>query len=151
MLFWYARFALEWSIWIIFADKKRWRELFPVSFMAGLYGTTSDIITYYYPLWKYDGDISPMPRLINTWGIYIVVVYLFIQNIPARRTLGRMLGYWLFWTSISITIEKIHAIMGHITYPLWWNIYYSYLADWVLFSSFYLYYKLFNFEKLSKL
>jgi len=28
MLFWYIRFALEWTIWLIFADKKRWRELF---------------------------------------------------------------------------------------------------------------------------
>jgi|GEM_PF-2889474 hypothetical protein len=51
MLFWYIRFALEWTIWLIFADKKRWRELLPVGLIAGLYGATTDIITYHYPLW----------------------------------------------------------------------------------------------------
>lgn len=148
MLFWYIRFALEWSIWIIFADKKRWRELFPVGFLAGLYGTTTDVVTNYYPLWKYDGDISPIPRLLNTWGMYIVVVYLFIQYLPSNRSFGRMLAYWFLWTSIAVSIEKIHIITGHMTYHLWWNMYYSYLADWVLFSIFYFYYKIFKFERM---
>ncbi|MBP2626938.1 MAG: hypothetical protein H6Q68_1649 [Firmicutes bacterium] len=148
MIFWYIRFALEWSIWIIFADKKRWRELFPAGFMAGLYGTTTDIITYYYPLWKYDGDVSPIPRLVNTWGMYIVVVYLFLQYLPSKRSFGRILVYWFIWTSIAAAIEKIHVITGHMTYHLWWNMYCSYLADWVLFSIFYLYYKIFKFERM---
>jgi len=148
MSFWYIRFALEWSIWIIFADKKRWRELFPVGLLAGLYGTTSDVITYYYPLWKYDGDLSPIPRLLNTWGMYIVVVYLFIQYLPPQRSFGRMLAYWFLWTSITVSIEKIHIITGHMTYHLWWNMYCSYLADWALFSIFYLYYKIFKFERM---
>ena len=148
MLFWYLRFFLEWIIWIIFADKKRWRELFPIGFMAGLYGSTTDIITSHYALWKYDDDLSSIPRLINTWGMYIIIVYLFIQYLPSKRSFGRMFAYWFFWTSIAIIIEKIHLITGHMTHHLWWNIYYSYIADWILFSLFYLYYKIFQFEKM---
>lgn len=148
MLFWYIRFALEWCIWIVFADKKRWRELLPVSFFAGLLAMITDIITFYYPLWKYDGDISPIPRLLNTWGIYVVVVYLFIQYLPAKKSFGRMLSYWFAWTTLTMIIEKVHIITGHMTYHLWWTAYHSYFANWSLFLIFYLYYKIFNFERL---
>lgn len=148
MLFWYIRFVLEWTIWLIFADKKRWRELFPVGFIAGLYGATTDTITQHYPLWKYDDNISPIPHLVNTWGIYIVVVYLFLQWLPSKRTFGRMFVYWFLWTSATISIEWFHVHTGHMKYHLWWNIHWSYLADWVLFLTFYLYYKIFQFERM---
>jgi hypothetical protein len=32
MPFWYIKFAIEWLVWLIFADKRRWRELFSVFF-----------------------------------------------------------------------------------------------------------------------
>ena len=148
MLFWYIRFALEWTIWLIFADKKRWRELLPVSFMAGLLGTTTDLITFYHPLWQYDGDISPIPRLLNTWGIYVVITYLFIQWLPSKRTFWRMFVYWFLWTGATIIFEWMHGYMGHMTYPLWWRMYHSYIADWILFTVFYQYYNIFKFERL---
>lgn len=148
MWFWYIRFAVDWMIWFIFADKKRWRELFPVGLLAGLLGTTSDMITYYYPLWKYDNDVSPIPRLINTWGIYIVVVYLFIQWLPAKRSFRRMFVYFFFWTSVAFSLEWFHIYTGHMTYHLWWNMRWSYLADWILFLTFYFYYKIFRFERM---
>ena len=80
MHFWYIRFALEWTVWLILADKKRWRELFPVGFMAGLYGDTTDILSPYCSLWKYDGNVSPIPQLINTLvlinsGIGSIITY----------------------------------------------------------------------------
>ena len=66
MHFWYIRFALEWTVWLVFADKKRWRELFPVGLMAGLCGATTDIFIPHCSLWKYDGNTSPIPQLVNT-------------------------------------------------------------------------------------
>jgi len=148
MLFWYIRFAMEWTIWLIFADKKRWRELLPVGLIAGLYGATTDIITNHYPLWKYDDNISPIPQLVNTWGMYIVVVYLFLQWLPSERSFRRMFVYCFFWTSIALFIEWFHVYTGHMTYHLWWNIWWSYCADWILFSIFYLYYKIFDFKRM---
>jgi hypothetical protein len=149
-LFWIIRFILEWLIWLILADKKRWREIFPVSFFSGLIAGTTDIIVNHYRLWQYDDHTSMIPELVNTWGMYVVIVYLFIQWLPKQKTFWRMIGYWFFWTGAMITVEWIHAYTGHITYPLWWKIYHSYIADWILFAVFYQYYKIFHFEKLSK-
>jgi hypothetical protein len=118
--------------------------------MAALYGSTTDIIVCYYPLWEYDGHVSMLPNLVNTWGMYIVVTYLFIQWLPKRRTFWRMFLYWFVWTGAMIIVEWIHVHAGHMTYNLWWRIYHSYIVDWILFWLFYEYYKVFRFEKLSE-
>jgi len=149
-MFWIIRFAAEWLVWLIFADKKRWREIFPVSLLATAYGATTDIIIDHYRLWQYDDQTSMLPALVNTWGIYVVVAYLFIQWLPTHKTFMRMCGYWFVWTGAMIIFEWFHFITGHITYPMWWTIYHSYFADWILFTIFYQYYKVFQFERLSQ-
>jgi len=147
VLFWYIRSVVDLTIWLIFADKKMWRELLPVCFLGSLLGETSDSITHHYLLWEYDYNTSVLPELLNNWVLYIVVIWLFIQWLPTKRTLGRMFGYWFMWTAVALAIERIHLKTGHIIYYQWWNMYCSYIVDWVLFSIFYLYYKLFHFEK----
>jgi len=61
----------------------------------------------------------------------------------------RMLRYWLAWTAAMAANEWTHVVTGHITYPLWWNVYYSYVSDWILFWIFYQCHKTFRFYKLS--
>jgi hypothetical protein len=149
MYFWYIRFAIEWSIWLIFADKKRWRELFSVSFFASLIAETTDVITHYQPLWMYDNNNSFIPFLCNDFGIYIVVTYLFIQWLPKHQTIWRMFWYWFVWTAITIIVEFIHVETKHMVYH-GWHIWMSYVADWILFLIFYLFHKIFHLEKLSQ-
>lgn len=150
MCFWYIRFSIEWSIWLIFADKKRWRELFPVCFFASLLGATSDVITYHIPLWTYDGNNHFIPYILNDWGIYIVFMYLFIQCLPKHRTFWLMFGYWFIWTAIAIIIELIHVKTGHMTYHNGWSTWKSYGTDWILFLVLYQFHKIFHLEKLSR-
>lgn len=150
MTFYFIRFAVVVAIWLIFADKRRWRELFPVSFFAGFLGASTDIVMPHYPLWIYDGNISSLPNLANDWELYLVTTYLFIQWLPSRRTWLRLLGYWFAWTAVAAGIEVIHLKTGHLVYHQWWTAWHSYLADWVLFWIFYQYHRLFRFYKLSE-
>jgi|GEM_PF-655146 hypothetical protein len=150
MEYYYIRFAIEWIVWLTFADKKRWREILPVCFFASLFSAVTDTLVHHYPLWMFDYSISAIPELLDDFGIYIVVTYLFIQWLPSHHTLWRMLSYWFVWTSLAISIEFIHLKTGHMTYHQWWKIWYSYIADWILFWIFYQYYKAFKFEKLSQ-
>jgi hypothetical protein len=150
MYFWYIRFVIEWIVWLIFADKKRWRELFPVSFFASLLEATTDVITHHIPLWSYDGNCSFIPHLLNDWGLCIVLTYLFIQWLPQHQTLWKMLLHWSIWTTIAITIEWIHVKTGHMAYHNGWSLWISYGADWILFSMLYQFHKIFHLEKLSR-
>lgn len=148
-MFWLISFTISWGLWLMFADKKRWRELFPVSFIAMAYALTTDVIMHYYPLWVYDDQKTVIPELVNAFGIYPVVTYLFIQWLPQKKTFLRMLWYWFIWTGSMIAVELAHIKTGHMKYPLWWNIYHSYIANLFILWTFYKLYELFQFEKLS--
>ncbi len=150
MEFYYYRFAIVWSCWFIFADKSRWRELFPVCFFAGFLGSVSDIITHHYKLWEYDRGQSLVAELADDFGVYLVITYLFIQWLPANRTILKLLTYWLIWTAVTISIEWIHLRTGHLEHHMWWTIWHSYVSDWILLFIFYQYHKIFQFERLSK-
>lgn len=154
MWFFVGRFILVWTIWFLFADKKRWREIFPVSIFAGFIGSTTDNITTHYKLWEYhsqDGLHSWVLKVMDDWGIYMVVVYLFIQWLPDQRTFGRMFGYWFIWTGLAIIVEWIHIVTNHMDHHLWWNLWYSYIADWSLFWLFYKFHKEFKLRELAKI
>ncbi|WP_367759645.1 CBO0543 family protein [Ammoniphilus sp. 3BR4] len=140
---------ISWIVWLIFADKKRWRELFPVSILAGFAGALSDVLMEKSKLWMYYTKGNEEAGIIETLddlGIYVVVTYLFIQWLPKKETFWKMFGYWLIWTTIVIVIEWIYVQTGHMKHHSWWTFWHSYIADWFLFLFFYMYYKTFNLE-----
>ncbi|MDD4334088.1 MAG: hypothetical protein PHY77_00575 [Desulfotomaculaceae bacterium] len=88
-------------------------------------------------------------NLANNAGIFLVVTYLFIQWLPKKQTFWRMAAYWFVWTGAAISLEYLYDRTGLLVYHQWWNIGFSYPADWFLFALFYYYHRLFRFEKLS--
>jgi len=150
-MFFIISFIIELLIWLIFADKTRWRELLPVGFFAGFLGSMTDTIVCYYRLWDYHDPSIPnvILELGDDLTIYIVITYLFIQWLPKKRKFWNMLLYWFIWTGLAITIEWIHIATGHMHHHKWTYIY-SYGADWLLFWIFYKYHQIFKLEKLSR-
>jgi hypothetical protein len=116
-MFFVIRFAVEWIIWLLLADKKRWRELFPVAFFASLLGCLTDNVMHHYRLWEYDGRI--LADFTNDFGTYVVVTYLFIQWLPKGERLWNLFVYWVIWTSLAITYEWFHLKTNHIIYHSW--------------------------------
>lgn len=149
-MFFVICFFLAWLCWIIFADKKRWNELFLVSLFATLLGLFTDILMQHYCLWEYPSGHPLLPHLADDFGIYITVSYLFIQWLPKKQTFWAMICYWFIWTVVTIGIELIFRATNHIQYHKWWNTGWSYLADWILFLVFYEFHKIFNLRKLSR-
>ena len=143
-------FIISWAVWLIFSDKKRWRELFPVCFLASFLGCFTDMLMQFYPLWQYQGGHPIFIFLADDLCVYIAVTYLFIQWLPEKRTLWRMVVYWFVWTAGTISLELFYTRTERLVYHQWWNMWCSYLADWLLFALFYYYHKSFRFEKLSR-
>lgn len=147
-MFFISRFIIAWALWLIFADKKRWREIFPICFFAAHLGGTTDIIMRHYELWSYNGAHTLVRELMDDWETYIVVTYLFIQWLPKQQTFWNLFKYFFIWTTVAIGIEWIHVITGKMEYYKWWNMGCSYLSDWFLFWLFYKIHKLFT-KKIS--
>lgn len=65
-------FILAWIIWLLLADKSRWRAILPVCIFAKCLALATDVLMFYYPLWEYVG--SPLLiHLADDLGIYPVV------------------------------------------------------------------------------
>lgn len=150
-MFYIAVFVLSWTVWLLFADKRRWRELFATSvFGIALAAITADLV-HHYKLWEYPSDKKATfwISILDEFGIYVVVIYLFIQWLPKKKTFGSMLSYWFLWTAFAIGIEYVFFLTGHIKYYKWWNPGFSYAADWLLYWIFYMAHKTFRLERLS--
>lgn len=152
MDFFYARFVIAWTCWLLFADKSRWKEILPVCFFASCLSLITDqIVDWYISYWEYYGSNPKIVRnLMDDFDVYIVVTYLFIQWLPNKQSFFSMFSYWFAWTALTITIEYIHVVTGHMAYYHGWSFLNSYICDWILFWIFYQYHKIFKFEKLSK-
>lgn len=149
-MFYIIQFVIVWTIWLIFADKKRWRELFPVGFLAAAIASMADTLATHYGLWNYHDHLCYATRILDNLGIYIVAPYLFVQWFPKKKTFWRIISYWIIWTVSTILIEVLHLQTGHMTHGKGWNVPISFFADCVLLAFFYGYYKLFRFERLSR-
>jgi hypothetical protein len=158
-MFFVYRLIIFWLIWFLFADKKRWRELFSVAIFAALLGQLSDnAFMDFYKLWDYQEPHGSMGKklekffehVLNDVSVYVVVVYLFIQWLPKKQSFWNLFKYWFIWTAIAFVVEWIHIKTGHMSYYHWWDIGYSYLSDWVLFSLFYMFHKVFRLKLLSE-
>lgn len=153
-MFFIISFFIIWVVWLVFADKKRWRELFLVGIFASLLGTATDNIIHHYKLWDFHSVylFSLALDLFDDLSIYIVVPYLFIQWLPLedKRNALNMFIYFFIWTAISITIEYVFLATNHMQHHGNWNLWHSYISDWVLFWIFYQFHKLFKLNMLSK-
>lgn len=147
-MFWILSLFLSWIVWALLADKRRWREILPVSIFASwLSFVTEAWMHYVYQLWSYS-ETPIVPLFGNAFGIYILMPYLYIQWLPKNKTVKYMLVYIFLWAGFAIFFELVHWRLEKIIYHEWWNIGYSYISDWILFWIFYKYYSLTNLQKL---
>ncbi|SMD03974.1 CBO0543 family protein [Sporomusa malonica] len=150
-MFYILRFIIVWSIWLILADRRRWKEILPVCIFASFLGVVSDILVEHYPYWEYlcDGVPPLFLELGDEFEIFPAATYLFIQWLPKQQSIWNMLFYWFLWTTLAILIEYIHLITGHMEHSFGWTLWHSYIADWILFWLFYEFHKVLGLRKLS--
>jgi PAS domain S-box-containing protein len=150
VMFFIIRFIIVWIIWMLFADKKRWRELFLVALFGGFLGLITDILVLAnFKLWAYHDSFIWRAYLLDDLGIYMVTIYLFIQWLPKQKTFSRMFFYWFLWSGFCLGIEWIHLFTNNMSHYKWWNLGWSYLFGWFLFWLFYQFHKIFRLEKLN--
>jgi hypothetical protein len=138
-------FVLSWTCFVLFARKSRYFEFASTCYIALILGLTSDLITAYYPLWDYpsqSGFMDVMIHLIHDFGVYFVTVYLFLQTLPAKESFLSLAKHIFLWSLFTIALEFVFVVTKNMIYGFWWNIGYSYLADWFLFIIFYCHYYL---------
>lgn len=130
-------FVLSWTAFFLFADKRRWREFYPSVALAMIMSLASDSLVTQIPLWTYHDHqnwLSPLwVSLLDDFGIYPVVTYLFLQYYPKHRPISRQLLYFTVWTTGVILIEFLYLTQGWMVHRYFWSLPMSYFADWTIF------------------
>ncbi|WP_134704893.1 CBO0543 family protein [Ammoniphilus sp. YIM 78166] len=141
-------FIFSWLMFGLLADKKRIPELFPTALFSAFLGLLTDLIMEEYRLWSYvDKPLSGLAvPLVLDFGIYPVVSYLFIQGLPL--TIKKRIIWTFFWSLGAILLEYIYLQFGIIRHHLWWNLWMSYLSDWIIFGLIILQYQFYAKEKV---
>ncbi|KGR79264.1 CBO0543 family protein [Ureibacillus sinduriensis] len=143
MLIGTVTFIIGWLTFLLFSDKKKF-PLFVITVYVGIIlALITDLMMFVYPLWHYQGTKIEQfcIQLLNGFGIYFVVIYLFLQSLPKKQTVISVIRHVFYWTLFSILLEILYLNIDFIRHGLWWNIGYSYIADWILFIIFYIHHK----------
>jgi hypothetical protein len=144
MAFSVTLFVLSWITFIVFADKKKFR-LFWSTCLFGMYlAATIDLLADHYHLWDYPKGTQLEQysyHLMQQLGVYLVVIYLYIQSLPHKQNIVSMFRHILYWSLLALFLEWLAINIGFMEYKKWWNLGWSYLADWLLFLLLYCYFK----------
>ncbi|UOF89990.1 hypothetical protein LSG31_19305 [Fodinisporobacter ferrooxydans] len=135
-MFYILVFLASWIAFLIFGNKKRFRELYTNSLIAMIMSLTSDVIASIYPFWFYNDPKTHIPKLIvellDDFGIYPVIAYLYVQFLP--ETLRKWFLYTFLWTTGGILTEYFMIRNEYIVYKLGWSLSWSYVSNWIIFG-----------------
>lgn len=133
------------TIFLIFIDKSKFIKFLPTCYFAGLLDLYTDLITAHYPFWHYKSTKEIYQILIhpmNTFGIYFVITYLFLQTLPKKQNIVSISLHIFYWLIPSLAIELLATNLGVLIYGHGWNTYYSFLADICIYLILYFHFKL---------
>lgn len=138
-------FIISGIAFFILADRSKFFEYSPTCYVAMILGLMTDVLIHHYPFWRYTAAKKPqivIRHYLDDFGVYFVVVYLFVQFLPKKDNVFNLLVYIFFWTFLAILLEKIALMVTGIEHGLGWNLVYSYISDLILFLIFYAHHKL---------
>ena len=136
-------FILSWVAFFLFADKKKFPLYVVTGYVAIILAFITDLLMFVYPLWQYPGTSIEMfwVQMINSFGLYFVVTYLYLQTLPKKQTIFTVAKHIFYWSLFAIILEFILLSIGFIEHGLWWHLGLSYTADWLLFFIFYMHHR----------
>jgi hypothetical protein len=145
MTFSVSLFVISWICFFIFADKKKFHLFYPTCLFASYLACATDfLLTEHYVLWDYPEGTKMQTysyHLMQQLGVYFVVSYLFLQNLPQRKHTFTLFRYVFYWTLLALLIEWLATTTGFMKYGKWWKLGWSYLCDWLLYFIFFFHHR----------
>ena len=136
-------FIICWLTFLFFSNKKKFPLFITTVYLGIILALITDLMMFVYPLWHYPGTKIEQfcIQLLNGFGIYFVVIYFFLQSLPKKQTVITVARHVFHWSLFVILFEMLYLYIGFIKHGLWWNLGFSYVADWFLFIIFYIHHK----------
>jgi hypothetical protein len=124
-----------------FGDWRNWRKYYSTILFFILSNVACILLTYNHTLWQYETEIlnHTFCDLFVCITVYPSIVMLFISNFP-KKTI-KIITHISFYVAIFTIAEWIGVKLAYFTYFNGWNIWFSTIVNYILFSVLYLHYK----------
>jgi len=112
-----------------------------------IFAFLTDLLMFVYPLWEYPSknDLHLfIKQVMHTFTLYPIVTYFFLQTLPKKTNLMMVIRHIFLCSIIAISLEFVYLKTGYMEHNKWWNLGYSYLADWILYLIFFFHHKWIN-------
>nr|WP_246945026.1 CBO0543 family protein [Bacillus pinisoli] len=101
-----------------------------------------------YPMWRFEHtfeeEILPTRKsidLVKTFTSFPLLTLLFLSYLPEEKNRVKKILYIIFWTIVFGLIEKVSRMLGMISYHHGWNLIWSLVFDFAMFSILAIHYK----------
>jgi hypothetical protein len=124
-----------------FGDWRNWKKYYSTILFFILSNVVCILLTYNHTLWQYETKIlnSTFCDLFICITVYPSVVMLFIPNFPKKTT--KIITHISYYVAIFTLAEWIAIKLGYFAHFNDWNIWFSAIFNYILFSVLYLHYK----------
>lgn len=122
-------------------DWRNWKKYYSTILFFILSNTVCILLTFRHPLWLYESKIlnKTFCDLLIAITAYPSTVMLFIPNFPKKKI--KIITYVSLYVAIYTIVELIVHKLGYFSYHNGWNIWYSLVFNYILFSILFLHYK----------
>ncbi|MGH4049847.1 MAG: CBO0543 family protein [Clostridium sp.] len=122
-------------------DWRNWKKYYPTILFFILSNVVCILLTYNHALWQYKTKIlnHTFSDLFISITVYPSMVMLFIPNFP-KKTM-KIITHISFYVALYTIAELIGMKLGYFIHFNGWNIWFSIIVNYILFSLLYLHYK----------
>lgn len=124
-----------------FGDWRNWRNYYSTILFFILGNTVCVLLTYNHTLWLYETKILnyTFSDLFICITVYPSTVMLFIPKFPKKIT--KIITHISFYVAIYTIAELVGIKFGYFSHHNGWNIWFSIILNYMLFSILYIHYK----------
>ncbi|MGG1679110.1 CBO0543 family protein [Neobacillus sp. NRS-1170] len=135
-------------LWIIAAiklgDWRNWKLYYPTMLFASVGNMLYEIVCSEYPMWAMEKNGLPnhtIPILLLCIIGMPLSTFVYLSNFPNTLSNGRKFFYLTLFVFIFVVLEYISVQLGSITYHNGWNLLWSILFNFVMFSILIIHYR----------
>jgi hypothetical protein len=129
--------AWRWGDW------RNWKKYYPTILYMIIANFLYNILTYHYPIWKYQKSIfqnHTLTDIFNSFIVFPATLLLYLPNFPQKGIMKKV-RYILIWILIYIAAEWILSRLGFFSYYNGWNIMWSAFFNIIMFTMLRVHYK----------
>jgi len=124
-----------------YGDWRNWGKYYSTILFFIMSNVVCILLVYNTPLWLYESQIlnHTFCDLLICITVYPSTVILFIHNLPTQKV--KIIFHISFYVAIYTVGELVGVKLGYFTYHNGWNIWYSLIFNYIMFSILMIHYK----------